>query len=253
MLNGVINEIKDSFSNNVSKQSVGIGGINIGARVREVISLNKDAPDVPLEDGSVAHDHLIRQPIQIVIEGYVGDIDYSPSPAISEFLRVQRQIGIVESYLPVRTQSQIDKINSMALSARDAYNEVNSAIKAGKQIFEIFKPSSSKPLINQFFDAMTNLFNSDLLIDIQIGFGIYKNMAVIGTSFPRDVNENNGLMYSITCKQILFAKTVYSVVQPLIKNESKDTKKQGEPIVTRGLSEGKKASLVTKLKVALIG
>lgn len=252
MFNGILNDLKDSFSNNVENQSIGIGGITVGARVREVISLNKDAPDVPLEDGSVAQDHLIRQPIQIVIEGYVGDIDYKPSPAVSEFLRIQRQVGIIDSYLPLRTQSQIDKVNSLALSAMDAYKQAEAAVKAGEQVFEIFKPSSSKPLIDQFFKAMTDLYNSDILIDIQIGFGIYKNMAVIGTSFPRDVNADKGLLYSITCKQILFAKTVYSKVQPLAQNPSSDINGQAEGVVNKGLNEGSEPNQSLLSKVGAI-
>jgi len=248
MFSNILKKTKGVFSTETTLP-IGIGGLTIGARIREVISLQKEAPDTPLEDGSFAHDHLIRRPIQIVIEGYIGDIDYKQSQLLAEFIRANKQVGVIGSYLPVRTQSQIDRVNSMVLSARDAYKQTEAAINAGRQVFEIFKPSSSKTLVSQFFEAMTNLYNSDMLIDIQVGLGGYRNMAVIGTSFPRNVNQEPGLLYSITCKQITFAETVYSAVQPLVKNPSTDIDGQAEKETNKGLNEGEDVnqSLLSKI------
>lgn len=219
-------------------QKVGIGGMTFGARITENITFAMQAPDVPLEDGSESQDHLILKPVAITIDGYIGDMDLKPEEEIEAYIKANKQVGVVRSYLPERTQSQIDKVNSAVLSVNDVYRRADAAIKAGKQLIEIFKPSSNKTLQEQFFEGIREIFNSKSLIDIQTSFGIYKNMVLTSVSIPRELNVDSSIRFSLSAKQIRFAETIYSDVSQFIPNQSVDLDRAGDGDRDQGSTEG---------------
>ena len=83
------------FANKQDNQKINIGGFTAGVRIEESISLESEVPDSPLENGSVASDHVINKPVIISITGVIGDIDLKPVPVFDEIIRANQNLGSI--------------------------------------------------------------------------------------------------------------------------------------------------------------
>ncbi|MDR0474744.1 MAG: hypothetical protein LBH43_13860 [Treponema sp.] len=54
-----------------------IGGCLIDAFVSERYSYSNSVTDVPLEDGSVASDHVVENPFELHISGFIGKVEFA--------------------------------------------------------------------------------------------------------------------------------------------------------------------------------
>lgn len=239
----------NGFANKQDNQQIGIGGFTAGVRIEENIILESEVPDSPLENGSVASDHVINKPVIVSFTGVIGDIDLKPVPVIDITTRANQNLGAVSVLIPPRTQTQISKINGLVSSAYDIAKRVDGLVAAGEQIFSIFEPNQSKSASDQFFAAINQLREAKALIDIETNFGIYKNMAIISTSLPRSLGQQKDLVYSIRAKQLTFAETVFSQVKELKRNPGTGLQGQAQDLIDKGVNSGKEVqeSLLSKI------
>ena len=242
----------NGFANKQDDETINIGGFTAGVRIEESIILESEVPDSPLENGSVASDHMINKPVVISITGVIGDIDLKPVPVVDEAIRVNQNIGSISVLIPPRTQNQISTINGLAVSVYDIAKRVDGLVSAGEQVFSIYKPNQSQPAFKQFFIAINQLRAAKALIDIETSFGIYKNMAIISTSLPRSIGQQRDLTYSIRAKQLTFAETIFSQVKALKKNPGTGLQGQAGDLVDKGLNSGKDVQESVLFKVANI-
>jgi hypothetical protein len=228
---------------------ISIGGFVAGVRIRDNIHFGSSIPEATLEDGSIVQDHIINNPVDITVTGLLGDIDLKPSPAIDFFIRGNQKAGVITKYLPERTQAQVSKVNSLALSARDIYLKADQMIKDGMEIFQLFKPSESKPLYQQFFDAILQVRNTKQLIRVETTYGVFENMAVEDVMITQEHARSKGFDYSIRFKEIRFAETIYSPVDSLASNPSSAINGQAQAQVEKGLQAGSsvKESALSKI------
>ena len=112
----IINSIKNAretingFANKQDNQRINIGGFTAGVRIEESIILESEVPDSPLENGSVASDHMINKPVIISITGVIGDIDLKPVPVVDIVARANQNLGAISVLIPPRTQNQLSRI-----------------------------------------------------------------------------------------------------------------------------------------------
>lgn len=188
-------------------EEVGIGGFTLLARVRESFSLTSRAPTTFLEDGTYAHDQIVNDPMVLTIEGEVSDIHIRRNPALELQRRVTAQIGVITKYLPLRTQSQISKVNALINDASDAARKINAAIDDGRNAWEFFgnKDSQAKGLREQFVDFIESIHYGKQLINIDMPFRTHENMSISCTIDYDNINEP--LSFVITAQKIRFAQT----------------------------------------------
>lgn len=231
------------------EQEISIGGFTAGVRISETISLESDTPDSPLEDGSLANDHIINKPVIISFTGTVGDIDLKATPFFDFFIKVNQNVGSVSSLLPARTQAQISRLQAQAISAYEISQRFAGLAKAGNQVLDLFSPNSNLPIIDQFFSAINRVRETKTLIDIETRFGVYHNMAVISTSLPRVINESLELTYTIRAKEFVFAETILTEVDKNKKNPSEGLGGQSQNLADKGVNKGAdvKQSIATSI------
>lgn len=188
-------------------EEVGIGGFTLLAIVRQSFSLTSRAPTSYLEDGEYANDHIVNDPLILTIEGEVSDIHIRRNPALELQRRVSAQIGAITKYLPLRTQSQIGKIEALINDAADAARKINAAIEDGRNAWDFFgnKDSQSKGIQEQFIDFIESVFYGKQLINIDMPYRTHKNMS-ISISVDSD-NITNSTSFVITAKRLRFAET----------------------------------------------
>ena len=190
-------------------QKVGIGGFTLMVQTKQTSKYESTAPISYLEDGSYANDHVIVKPVVLQITGEVSNIYYNP-PKSSQVNRIINQnLGVIESYLPARTQSQINKVQTIVNQANDVVNKIDAIVDDGNQLYSLFgNKSGSKSNSQDFFDTIEKISLSKTPISVDMPYRTYDNMVITGLSIDTD-NQLEPLSFSIDFIQLRYAKTKF--------------------------------------------
>ena len=222
------------------KQQIGIAGFYMMAIVRQGYTKSSQIPFTPLENGSYATDHIIQMPLMIDIEGSVADIYEAPSPAQLAYMRALGEIGNVDRYLPARTRQQINAINSLLLDVTNQVNKIDDLINTGEQLFNLFSTNSSaKGLPEQFIDLINSLIDNDQIIQIELPYKVYDNMAISNFSINYPNEYSNALDFRMTAWQIRYANTIVQDASSYYKNPAPAVKDQIAPPDDKGINKTK--------------
>lgn len=201
------------------KQEIGIGGFSALARVRNVITKNVEAPDTPLEDGSMANDHVIKKPIIIEIEGKVADVFIRPAAETTVFRRALAEIGNINKYLPEESATQASKAAAIALDANNALKGIQAAIKDGRQLIDFFGDKTEERSNQELFLlALDSYYENSSVMRIEMPDRIYDNMIITSRPITYDNQNGSAIAFKITAKQLTFSDVIFSDVSEFFAN-----------------------------------
>lgn len=229
-------------------EQIGIAGFNLDVRVRESTRMESSAPTKVLEDGSFANDHIIVNPVILQIDGEVSDIHLAPSVAQNIQRRVARRVGVVSRYLPAFTNSQLNRVQTIANDVLDVTRKIDDVIEDGESFFDLFGDKSESTAITQkFFDTMDKLRLAKALVKIQMPDKLYENMAITSLTINRD-NQFEPLTYSLTAQEVRFAAIEFEAVDRYKANPSTSLGGQTDEPTNKGVNKGKEVdeSLLSK-------
>ena len=212
---------------------VGIGGFTTYATTRNKRTMTATAPNIYMENGTVVNDTVWLEPIEIVIEGVVSDIFVDKKSQQNVITDVKRAVGVVNAYLPNRTQSQINKINALSNDVYSAIDKIDNLVSTSKQLAILQgQGASTKSLQEQFIDKIDSIYYSKALIDIETPYRKYENMMIL--SYETEVNgESNEIKFIINAKEIRFVESNFTRIQFNFK-PSKDLQGQLDSLSENG-------------------
>jgi len=216
---------------------IGIGGFTALVRVKEGYNLSASVPDIPVEDGSVIHDHVILAPLTISIEGDVSDVHLRESPELRAIRQLEAEIGNVTAlYAPARTQSQLSRVAALANDVLDAGRRIDSLIERGEQVGKLFGNQDTASTTNRqrFLDFMERTRNTRVPITIEMPYRRCDNMIITTLSVNYD-NETDSTTFKVEAQQIRFAELKYAAVE---RKRSKGTGGQIDSEKNKGAKKG---------------
>lgn len=226
----MIQEYIDGYIESITgkaKSKVGIGGFTTFATVADSTKYKAKAPIYPLEDGSIANDHIINEPISISITGEVSDVMLEPSALTELQKRLTAEIGNVTQYLPFKTESQLQKINEIANDAQDKIKKIDKAIADGKQAMSFFGNKSSQNDTNRenFINFIEAVYYGKILISVSVPYRVHDNMAIVDLTIERN-NQDEVTRFSMTLQKVRIAEIIYTDLQELKKKPAPAVKDQ---------------------------
>jgi len=238
-------------------EKIGIGGFTLYAMLNETVNRSSRVPTSWLEDGSFAQDQIIIDPLTITISGEVSDIYVERDPSISALKRAQGVIGSISTYLPTRSQSQVQRINSIINGATDKLRSVDRAINTGKQALGFFGiGTGGKTNRELFIDAVELWTDGRQRIKINTKYRTYDDMVITSIAVTRN-NEHEALSFNLSAQKIRFAETTYSDINEYFKKPSDgidgktDSAADKGPQKPKSIDESLLYTTYTKLKTAL--
>lgn len=233
------------------RDEIGIGGWTLYARISDSYRLTADVPPAPLEDGSFATDHIILNPLVLKIEGEVGDLHLRRSPLIPEFVPVPATLGAITSFLPTRSPFAEARAAQLVDDARDALASLDRLLDAGNQPLRLLGnlDTGSKPLVEQFIDAMDALYYAKALFAVDMPFRRHENMTITDLTVTRDA-QSNAMRFTMELSQFRFVETQQVAIEAVpARAPSAGTGGQTEPVADKGAQEGepRETSLLTDI------
>jgi len=206
-----------SLSGGTQETEIGIGGFYLFARVSDSTRYLAQVPTNVLEDGSVATDHIINDPLELTISGEVSDVHVRSRPI--EFLppAIENTVGSISAFLPNRTQAQLSQIRAIGQSINDRINQVDSLISIGRNAFNAFSPTTQpKALREQFVDFIESVYYGKQLISIEMPYRVHESMAITSVSIERD-NQLETLRFEISAQKVELVELVYTDIGQFYK------------------------------------
>jgi len=230
-------------------QRIGIAGFIFYASVGETSSKTATVTSNPIESGSMINDHIIKNPTTITIEGEVANIFLETEIRPELIQELVPPIGIIQDYLPQRTQTQTSKINGLLATVDDFFIAADTAIEKGQQLYDFFTGKQADTSItSKFLEFFDQVYESNSVIDVECIDKIFNNMAIV--SFIINKANPNNYTFTISLQRITEAETI---LIELVKNASGDAKAQGAEITDKGTQQAKEVdqSFATALIEAL--
>lgn len=195
------------------KEEIGIGGFTAFVTISEKKNVTASAPDVTLEDGSVIQDTIFLAPIMFDIEGDVSEIHIKRDTTDNPYRKADRIIGVVNQYLPTRTQAQISKVRDLINDGLNTVRRIDSIIDDGRQILDIFGLTTpGTPIQEQFLDTVERLIQGRQLIQLESPYRVYDKVVLLSIDTTR-TNQGDNLRFKITAKQIRTATLEFTELE----------------------------------------
>lgn len=235
-------------------QQIGIGGFSLFARVNDRLSLKADNPTTYVEDGSPLNDHRVKKPELLTIRGSIGDVYRTPNTLIDRVQAIGSNLGQITQYNPRLTATQLIAFESTANSAVSQINKIENLVNAGAQANNLLGnlDNVSKPLGEQFLDAMENIHYGNQLVSIQMPYRIYDSMSIKSIIIDRS-NTSDGVDFTIEAERFRIADLNFVAVdrvatrdggtaQRVGANPAESLNGQAETIKDKGAQEGRTVS-----------
>ncbi len=214
-------------------EKIGIGGFLFYASGGETSTKTATVTSNPVEDGSPVNDHIIKNPKVISIEGEVADIFIESENRPKLIQEIFPPVGIIQDYLPSRTQTQLGKINGLLATVNDFFTAADVAIGKGVQLYDFFTGvQSDTSITSKFLEFFDQVYESSSLLDVECVDTIYTNMAI--TSFVVNKANPNNYSFTISLSKVTEVKT--TLIQ-LVSNASGDAKAQGADVADKGTQQ----------------
>ena len=172
-------------------------------------------------------------------EGTGADIYETPSPLLLAYMRALGEIGNIDRYLPDYTRQQINSINNLLTDVTNQINKIDGLLNTGEQLFDLFSPSTSKGITEQFLDFMNAIMDNDQVIQIELPTMILDNMAISNFQVNYPHEYANGIEFRITAFQIRYANTIVENSTDFYKNPSNSVRDQITGADDKGINKTK--------------
>lgn len=215
-------------------QKIGLGNFTTYASINESATKSATVTQNPVEDGSVINDHIIKNPNTISISGEVANVFIENKSRPTFVQNIAPSVGIIQDYLPQRTQTQIGKINGLLQTAEDYFQAADTAIEKGTQLFDLYTgKEANKTISAQFLEFLDQVIESKSVLDVECVDKVYRDMAV--TSLVVNKTNPNNYTFTISLQAITVAQTT---LVSLAKKASGDARSQGAEQTDKGTQQG---------------
>lgn len=233
-------------------EQIGVGGFSLFARVNESLSLKADNPTTYVEDGSSLNDHRVKKPEALTITGVVGEVYRAPNTLVDRVQVIDDNLGQITQYFPRLTATQNLNYKAVSSNAISQINKIDDLISAGTQANSLLGnlDNISKPLGEQFIDAMESIHYGNQLISIEMPYRVFDSMSIKSITVDRS-NASKGIEFTIEAERIRIADLSFVAVERVpVRNGGTAEKVSGSPaqslngqaetISDKGAQEGRK-------------
>jgi hypothetical protein len=165
----------------------------------ENVSLQTDITDHYVEDNTSRQDHVSLKPIQIVVSGFVGELNNVTPIGLAPFKAALDRLGVLDSYIP-----------SITNTARRAYNTANQIFSLGEKIKAATGAAVGidvKTKQQKAFSDLAQYQRNRTLFYVSTPFGQFSNMVISAITADQSADTKSLSDFSITFKEIRLAQT----------------------------------------------
>jgi hypothetical protein len=197
--------------NNVDN-TTDIDGLQLHCLKTEELKLSSNISKHYAENGRVINDFSTHDPIEFTLKGHVGDIFVQNKQYRKILNTIFANFGIVNSYLPQKTQSQTKKINELIVSLETLWGRVVGVIDQTQNMLAAFQAINPQNGLvtktQQVTQFLTFMERNAIPLNVytQIA-GNLSNVIIKEVDYIRELEKSNIIEITIRCQQVGFAES----------------------------------------------
>ena len=241
------------------KGLAGIGGFLFDYEADSTLTMSAKITDHFAENGSVLNDHRVVEPLKITLRGFVGEIVYKRTAGVAGLLSLlQSKLTVVPAYLGKYTPQALGKVQGVLTQAQTISDKIDNYADRTKNIIGMFQksaPGATKQ--EQAFNTLKAMFEAGTVFTVNIPapqrspiisavspWGLLSDMMLETVTMTQDETNKYETDISITLKQVRFASTQTSTVDPTAMAAT--TGQQSASQADKGQANGTHVDLSTK-------
>ena len=198
----------------------GLGGFIFDAEGESIARLSADITDHYTEDNHAIQDHIAIHPKRITLKGYVGEVVYTTADQdLSLLQKAVQKLTQISEFLP--------SISSYAAQAEDALSSpLSSTINLGDasniygMVKNLISSNGDEARQQNAYLYFQSLMNQGILMGVQTPWEFITNMVIETITAVQSENSRFITDFSITLKQMRFAKTKTNAFSTIAKGTS---------------------------------
>ena len=250
-----VTKIKESFDKYVVKpiNRFGLGGFVFDVPKEESIRISADITDHYVEDNTAIQDHYALKPLTITLSNYVGELVYSgrDTTQLEEIegtlQKVGRKLNLISAYVP-SIISTAEKIKNSIQNKNIGFEQGVESLANVYGLVKDLNPSATNQQKTYLY--LKALMEQKVLFSVETPFEFLENMVIEEINAVRGEETTSISEFTITLKQMRFAKTITNIVT---KETQPKTSQQKEEVDTKGKVNGTRRSLIVDALDALKG
>jgi len=213
-----------------------IDGFRFDVLSKEEVDISAKYTKHNLESGRPISDACAFEPLSITLTGTIGDIFTEQSKARKILNNVSAGVGIINSYLPAKTQRQTQKISNIQNQIESVYSRVLGVVNTAQVLKDGFDAINPRKILETRTQQITKFLNfcfrNSILLNIYSEtFGNLENIVITNVKTVKALQTNNTIEFTITLEQKEFATTQIITIDKKkflgrVKGQVEDIKKQ---------------------------
>jgi hypothetical protein len=198
----------------------GISGFIFDIPTGERITLSSDISEHYTENGSYVNDHIVNKPVEITLDGFIGELVYTkPKKGSLEYTanQITDALQSVDAYtgLAGYTAEMSQKIAALASQVAYVANQYNAIKKKATNLLNYLSGSESTETLQQAaYKKLYGFWKSKQTVSVQTPWQYYATMAIASIVASRDDKSDDYTDFSITLKEMRFADVETTTFDP---------------------------------------
>ena len=213
-----------------------IDGLQFDVLSSEEVKFSKRYTKHVLESGRPIADASFSEPLSFTLKVQFGDIFIAGSKIRNLINSISAQIGIVSSYAPAKTQTQIAKLMAIKTQLETLYSQVKGAVdtfNTVKSAFDVINPRKTlETRTQQITKFLYFILENSILLNIYTQTaGNLQNVVLTDILTIRTLQANNIIDATLTFEVKEFATTQITTINKKsylgrVRGKIEDAKKQ---------------------------
>lgn len=186
---------------------VQMGGIVLDVSLSENHQRTSVVTQSEIEDGSAIHDHVVLNPKQLIIEGFISD-----TPLAFNSIGVDKSFsGLVKSGVGLIAGTAVSGVTSALNNAFGGKNSTASnlaQVTAALGVASLAAKITGLPRkVEDIFAVLEELWVDREPFTVATKLHVYDNMIIASLSVPRNARIGRGIQFTATLQQITIVKS----------------------------------------------
>jgi hypothetical protein len=232
--------------------------------------LESDITDHYIEDNTAIQDQIALRPEIVTVDGYIGELNNIPPPALAILQQIANKLTIVSAYTPVLSATAELAYAEALLAYQTAANAVNSATSAwsslngtgGENVIgtnglgssfnaATGKVSNSQNKQQVMYQQFYGYWRARQLFTVQTPWAVFQNMSILRLQATQEADTNVITGFKVTFKMMRFSNTATTAgLSPILQGRASQ---QGSSLVDIGTTTPPTASISLTQGISNLG
>ena len=190
------------------KTAEGISGFLFDIPDGENINLNSEITDHFTENNSFINDHIVRKPITITLNGFIGELVAKPPEGVfGDAQEIANRLTVIDGYIGEYTAGGAQIVQRAVQTVQSVVSGINQLADKAQNLIDLFDGETAEETKQQkAYRDLYALWKSATFVTVQTPWEYFGNMVIQNIAFRQNADSKSITDISVTLKELRIAE-----------------------------------------------